>query len=543
MKNIFFNANLILTILTFLLCTIQTLAQGDSLRTIEDVSIVTRYEPNVADAFKVEITPSLREPQYQPPVFTYDFSNLVFRPRAVYAPADAILLRAEREAPLKDNYIRMAGGNYLTGILDARYFNHDGRNMNYGVNFNHHSANLSNNPERGTFNRNKISAFGERTSNATVRGEILFDRNAIHYYGADSIGEWPTDTSRQIYNMAGAKFSILELGSRRVSTSFLGDVYFMSSRNANELWVEGKNILEIELLRNQKITNIFALSYNNISRDSSLNRFFVDISPSYNFEFGRIDLNLGLNFNFAGENDNNEAYIAPNIVASTFLIPKKVKAYGGITGGLIKNTMQSMIYQNVFLNETFLLKNSMERFNIFLGMEGKLNKVFEYGLHISQNRITDAVFFVNDTNIFRNFTTLYDNLNTFNFNGRIIFSVNNKINIGGKFNVYSYSLNDEQEAWHLPNFDANIFANFQVANKIYINANFYHIGVRQARDLSSQSFDIGGINDLSLAAEYRYKKNISFFARGNNLFNQRYALWNHYVSQGLNAIIGFTLTL
>jgi hypothetical protein len=519
------------------------LAQRDSIRTIEDVNIVTLYKPNVAEANKIDILPTLKEPKYQPPIFNYSFSDLVFKPKSVYSPANAILLRPEKDDILKDNYLRAAGGNYLTGIIDARYFSNTGKNINYGIDFKHHSSNLSNNPAMGTFNRNRINAFGERTTNATIRGDIFFDRNAVHYYGADTSRDFKKDTLKQAYNLASATLSLLEAKKGKLSTSLIGDVNFLNSNNASELSVGGKNITSIELPKNQKFNNLLSVLYNKVSRDTGINRLFVDLAPSYTFEINRLAVDLGIIVNYYGDNSTSKIYAAPNLRAETFLVPKKIKAFAAITGGLIQNTMQSFIYQNLFLNESFLLRNSREMYRLSLGMDGKLNKVFEYGLSISQNSIEDMAFFVNDTNDFRNLTTLYDDVNTFNFQGRVKFTLNNKINLGGQFNTYTYNLTSENQAWHMPKFDANIFFNFQVADKIYFNCNFYHVGERFARDLANNTFNIGGINDISLAAEYRYKKNISFFGRVNNVLNQRYALWNHHLSQGLNALAGFTITL
>lgn len=539
------NINIVWSIgLVILISLSQTaLAQRDSIRTIEDVNIVTLYKPNVAEANKIDILPTLKEPKYQPPIFNYSFPEIVFKPKPVYSPANAILLRPEKPVVLKDNYFRAGGGNYLTGIIDARYFANTGKNINYGIDFKHHSSNLSNNPAMGTFNRNRVNAFGERTTNATLRGDIFFDRNAVHYYGADTSRDFKKDTLKQAYNLAGATLSLLEAKKGKLATSLIGDVNFLNSNNASELSVSGRNITSFELPKTQKFTNLLAIAYNKVSRDTGINRIFVDLAPSYTFEINRLVVDLGIIVNYYGDNSTSKLYAAPNLRAETFLVPKKIKAFAAITGGLIQNTMQSFIYQNLFLNESFLLRNSMEKYRLILGMDGKLNKVFEYGLSISQNSIEDMAFFVNDTNDFRNLTTLYDDMNTFNFQGRVKFTLNNKINLGGQFNTYTYNLTSESQAWHMPKFDANIFFNFQVADKIYINSNFYHVGERFARDLANNTINIGGINDVSLAAEYRYKKNISFFGRVNNILNQRYALWNHHLSQGLNALAGFTITL
>jgi outer membrane receptor protein involved in Fe transport len=51
---------------------------------------------------------------------------------------------------------------------------------------------------------------------------------------------------------------------------------------------------------------------------------------------------------------------------------------------------------------------------------------------------------------------------------------------------------------------------------------------------------INGWADMNVEAEYRYSKMMSFFARFNNIANQRYYRWERYPSQKFNFMVGLT---
>jgi outer membrane receptor protein involved in Fe transport len=104
-------------------------------------------------------------------------------------------------------------------------------------------------------------------------------------------------------------------------------------------------------------------------------------------------------------------------------------------------------------------------------------------------------------------------------------------------------MDTEQEAWHLPNYDAALFATVRLADKIYINGGYFATSTRQARDIAGDRSTLAAINDINVGAEYRYKKNISGFIHVNNVLNKRYEIWNNYRAQGLNILAGVTFSL
>ena len=72
-----------------------------------NVVITTRYQPDVIETSKIEITPKLNEPKVNSPKYDYNFPSISYSPISVYTPIDPIFLKPEKEKLLFDNYERL----------------------------------------------------------------------------------------------------------------------------------------------------------------------------------------------------------------------------------------------------------------------------------------------------------------------------------------------------------------------------------------------------------------------------------------------------
>jgi hypothetical protein len=176
-------------------------------------------------------------------------------------------------------------------------------------------------------------------------------------------------------------------------------------------------------------------------------------------------------------------------------------------------------------------------------MNGTFNKIVQLGIDIKHELIKDQYFFINDTNVLRNFVTISDDLNKTTLSGEIKIDLNKNITFNLLGNYYSYSPVNEIKAWHMPNYDLSFIAKSHIGNKIYVTVSYFMTSTREATNLRGYQQTLNAINDINFAFEYRYKSNISGFLHFNNILNNRYEIWNHYRSQGLNLLAGITFSL
>ncbi len=535
-KNILFIA-----CFTWLAAANAQITSGDT-----SVIIVTAYVPDVQETKKIDILPALEDPKVKPPVYQYVFPIVAYKPKAVYSPIDPIFIKPEEKEDLFDNYLEVGGGNYLTSYLNASIHNTQDKYYTYGLNVKHHAANASKDPNQALFSQNQVTAFGSREKGNDLYGEIDYQRNVVHYYGYTDTTERNLDDIHQIYNdvSANAQWSTEQAkANSRLNLKSNLDVDF----NLFDKLGESENTFSIVTKNNFSVgkgrlhLDLGAL-YTQLTETANYNRLFIDIKPHYELTYQKWNLDIGANLNYFSDSSNNVIKPAPYIKAETYLVPKILRGYLGITGDLQKNTLKSLSYENLFLG------NTIEYTNPYIwkfqgGMNGSFKRFVEFGINLSQEFITDQYFFVSDTNALRNFTTVKDDISRFTFAGELKFNVNQHIEIGFRGNVYSYSLTAEKSAWHLPTYDAALFTTVRLADRIYVRGGYFATSARDARDLRNEEFVLAAINDINLGFEYRYKKNISGFVRVNNILNQRYELWNNYRAQGLNALAGITFSL
>jgi outer membrane receptor protein involved in Fe transport len=283
--------------------------------------------------------------------------------------------------------------------------------------------------------------------------------------------------------------------------------------------------------------------YTTLTETAEYDRLFIDIRPHYEFDYKKYTLDIGININYLNDfGSTNKLYPAPYIKAETYIVPKKLRAYLGITGELEKNTLKSLSYENLFLGDNTDY-TSPRGFKFYGGMNGSFKRFIEFGVKLQHEIIRNQYFFVNDTNTLRNFTTVYDDLNRTTVSGELKFDVNQNVDLGFRGNFYSYQANKENEAWHMPTYDVALFTTIRIADKIYVNGGYFATSSRKSRDLRGTEYSLAAINDINIGAEYRYKKNISGFINVNNILNQRYEMWNFYRAQGLNVLAGVTFSL
>ncbi|MBT8327640.1 MAG: hypothetical protein KJP21_07940, partial [Bacteroidia bacterium] len=486
--------------------------------------------------------PSLKEPKVAPPSYSYIFPNVAYKPKAVYSPIDPVFIKPEQKEDLFDNYIEIGGGNYLTSYVDASIHNTQDKYYTYGLRLKHHAASSSNNPEQGLFSQNRITAFGSREKGNDLSGEIDYQRNVVHYYGY--IVDTPSlelNDINQIYNDINANL-LWSLKKAKVTSDLDIGFNLFDKLGENESTVDltfensfkaGKGKFHLDL----------GTAYTQLTETAKYNRFFLDVKPHLEFKYKKINYDIGLLINYFLDFNTNKIYPSPYIKAETYLVPKRLKAYAGLIGGLEKNTLRDLSYDNLFLGNNLTYTNPRTLLNAYIGMKGNFKRFVEYGIKLSQEIIEDQYLFINDTNMLRNFTTVTDDMSKFTFSGEMKFDVNQNVDLGFRGNFYAYSMSLESEAWHLPSYDAALFATVRLAEKIYIRGGYFATSTRKARDLKSNEYNLAAINDINLGFEYRYKSNISAFLNVNNILNQRYEIWNYYRAQGLNALAGVTFSL
>ncbi len=508
------------------------------------------YKPKLSSAHKVLTKPIVEPIKSNPPTFSYDLPNFAYSVLPTYHPAKAISIKSERDQPLLGNYFKLGAGNYLTPYAEFRVHSVRNKKFNYGAYGSHLSANAGN-PENADFSDNALGIMGSKiTKRGELTGKLNYERHVIHFYGYDDTLNFDKRDINQIFNDFNG-FVVYDrgYGSKKIGTKSQFNFYtFATHGNRRENDFEGSVRTRIKLAQRQEVNVNLSLDYTNLIENSKtiLNRTFVRIQPSYSFMYKKVKIDGGLNAVVTMDSMGTGFKLFPNIGIEHYLVPKKVLAFARIDGDVKKNSLRQLSYLNPFVSNTIEIKNTTNSFNAAGGLKGVLSKKVDYVLKVRFSVDNNLPLFLTDSTETRQFGVVYDDVQTVAFQTGLGFRLDERFFIQFATTLYNYNTDIQAQAWQLPTFDADVNLRYTIAKKLNIRVQLYAYGERFQLDAYNSETalkKLAPFMDVNVMADYRYKKNISFFLNVNNISNSRYQKWYAYPSFGLNLLAGITFSL
>jgi hypothetical protein len=287
--------------------------------------------------------------------------------------------------------------------------------------------------------------------------------------------------------------------------------------------------------------------------------------PSILYQQDDLSVQIGAGLYYATTKINGESdgkiFIYPNIKASYKLVGDILVAYAGAEGDLEQNSYADFVNQNPFVSPTLFIAPTDNKFDLYIGMKGKLANSVAFNVRASNKNQADRALFVSNgfdvtgtnTNGYaygNSFGVVYDDLNTLSIFGELKadFSKNVTFGINGTYN--NYSTDTQAEAWNLPQLKIGSTVDFDINEKWYAGANVFFVGER--KDLVSIQDDIlvfpatfsqkvetlDSYFDLNAHVGYKYNAKLTAFLKGNNLANQQYNRWSNFPVQGIQVLLG-----
>ncbi|MBO6517323.1 MAG: hypothetical protein JJ975_12310 [Bacteroidia bacterium] len=508
------------------------------------------YKPKLSSANKVITKPEVAPIKSTPPKFDYDLPNFAYSVLPTYHPAKAISIKSELDKPLTGNYFKLGAGNYLTPYAEFRVHSTRNKNFNYGAYGSHLSSNAGN-PANADFSDNHLGVMGSKIGKkGELTGKLNYERHVVHFYGYDDSLEFDKRNINQIFNdFNGFAEYDRGYGSKKMGSKSKFSFYtFATHGNRRENDFEGSIKTLFKMPQKTQLAVNASLDYTNLIEDAQniLNRTFVRIEPSYSFMYKKIKVDAGLNTVVVIDSNGGGFKLFPNIGAEHYLVPKKVLAFARIDGEVKKNSLRQLSYLNPFVANDILLENTTNSFNVGGGLKGVLAKKIDYLLKVRFSVDNNLPLFLTDSTPTRQFSVVYDDVQTVAFQTGLGFRLDERFFIQFATTLYNYKTDIQAQAWQLPSFDADVNMRYTLAKKLNLRLQLYAYGERFQQDEFDASKPVKKLSpfmDINVSADYRYKKNISFFLNANNISNSRYQKWYAYPSFGLNLLAGITFSL
>ena len=548
---------------------------NDTINT-EVIQVVKPYAPTISDAFKVKEIPSLddettltkKEVKYN--IFSFPVAS-------TFTPAKGRAAVVDKEDPIKlfDNYATLGAGSYTT-ILGEVYLNHAfNRNESVGGYVSHHSSQggIDGVLLDDGFSDSKINVNYSRSEDDLAWDvEAGFLHQFYNWYGLPQ----PT------FDQEGADF-IGNVGHTFYGVHLGGDIAFEDTYiNSGSLFFRhfgdnngsGENRFKAKLafdipVNDQNVVTSVKLDYLGgsfdgdglVTSDLEYGNFNIGISPTYRLIQDDLTVDLGVSLFYLNDTEfgDNKFFIYPNITASYRLVNEILIAFGGIQGDLIQNSYYDVVQDNPFVTPNLFLTPTDQQYNIFVGLKGKLTSNMSYNLKgkyiaesdkaLFKNQYLDTDVASNETYIFGNsFGLVYDDVSTFGISGEINADINRNFTLVLKAEYFAYNVDEQAEAWNLPDFIGSLFLDYQITKQWFAGANLFYVGERKDQffrpsliaPAPPRTVNLDSYFDANAHAGYHINDRFSVFAKVNNIANQDYQRWQNYTVQAFQLLAGAT---
>ena len=248
--------------------------------------------------------------------------------------------------------------------------------------------------------------------------------------------------------------------------------------------------------------------------------------------------------------------LSPDVRFDWKPIPQWLGVYGGLTGDYKVNNQNSMFDENPYLTFDSQIKNTFTPFEFFGGVKIKPLSNFFVDIFANYRYINNQYFFENkiitrtqdpalvfgDTIYTNRFDVLYSKAKHFKTGIRLNYTYQNRLNVQlkGAYNDWNM-FNNDAYAWLQPMWEMDFNTSFNVTKELAFSLNAFYESERHAK-LGNYSRAMDPKLDINIGASYTYLDWLTFFARANNLLNNRYENFYGYRVQGLNAMVGASVS-
>lgn len=554
----------------------------DTVKT-EVVNIVTKYNPKIADAKKIKKNPKIKllkkndKKKLKYTIFSAPVAS-TFIPKSGSVKGIDIGVK-ER---IYKNYLAAGFGNYTTPFFDA-FLHHSTRFKNeiglYGK-YLASQENIENSILNTNFSNFNVGAFYKKYDRYfDWKVSLNSERNAYNWYGLPNIVfTEPTINAiieKQVYNY----FELM--GELHFTDSYIDygkikSFYFTESFNSSEIFVKFDAKIDLPLsFLNPKLKDIaiktsaeylkgeFKNSYKDLNR-LKYSTTTIALNPEYKIKYGNFLLKTGIKLtaSFDNENDITNSFILPDVYIEGGIVKNYLNIYGGVSGDLKTNTYKDFSEENPYISPTLLITQTLEKLNLFVGFNGKINNNLSFNIKANYKTEEDKPLFLRNasksdgTNNSVNGITLkgyeygnsfniyYDDVKTTSIFTEIEYDYSNNLSFGlqGTYNIYT--LENAIEPWNLPTIETSISTKYK-KNKWFANADIFYVSERkdglyrnQFPSALSEIEIIDSFVDINFNGGYHFNDKFSTFLKLNNILNTDYQRFANFNTQGFQILGG-----
>lgn len=461
------------------------------------------------------------------------------------------VLRIGSDKPKKQygNYVEAGFGNYITPYLGVYLNSTQDKQSAYGVRFNHISS--TNGPvDYSGMSSTSLNLNGDYfMNNASVFANVNYNREGFSYYGFDDeiIQIDDKDSIKQAFNIIDTKIGIKgEAGNLKYSANTILS-YLSGKDNYSDFNIGYNAEANYELADKSSIilTSDLILESISVDENTSLNRTYFTFNPKYKFLHDGIHITAGINTAVDDDtlNGAKNFHIYPQVFFNYPLLVNEINVFGGITGGLERNSLTSLLNENRFFkpDSSFVIFNNNNTIEFYGGLKGNFSQKLGYKAQLSYKNYKNLHFFVNEPSPFGHFTIVSDKGNTslLTFSGELNYEVSKKLTSSLDLTYNAFGISDLKASYFRPSTIVGVNGSYNLMNKATIKAQFNYIQGLKGWDVNKvEVVSLDDIIDLNFELDYKISDFFSSFVMLNNVLGSKYEYYLNYPNKGVNVILG-----
>lgn len=556
------------------------------------VTIVT-YRPTIADAKKINESPSIIDTIVAKPKVRYMYDNEQFKTTYLPDTIKAAKMKGEPLEPLYRGYSKVGVGNGINYLADIHINTLRSRKSALGFKLNGFGTqgNFMQLPHPAPYSHWTGALTGKKfLKKHSIEGSIGYDREQIMYYGFDDTNPYYFDLPQEkVFNQnyhdwtTSMSLKSFFTDSSKINHKIDFNYHFWSDKyqantehnavikgNINTYF--GEHNFDLDAIVDGNFVNyanqFVYQPFDTIQK--AQNNFIVNLHPKLTSQYKKLKVEVGLQLQAEFGQSGSTPYVYPNLNARYNLVKEIIIPYASLNGGfgrkITRTNLNSLSDQNPFVWINALpLANAREVYNVGGGFRGTFTKRFTYNIYAKKYKIENVPLFINYnasqynegvTRFGENyFLVNYDTVATTEIGGEITYRIDNKFQFLGSGIYRAYAITNELKAWQMPIFELHGSAQYTYRKKFIFKSQAHIFGPRWTKSYDSNDEFVGyqnesnvygkllpSIFDISLGAEYRYTDRISGFVTFNNLIAQQYQYWNQFQAQRFNILFGATVS-
>ncbi|WNJ18060.1 TonB-dependent receptor [Pontibacter sp. G13] len=544
------------TLLT-LMAPLAIMAQNNPLGDRDTIMLTNDRILEVIESEKPFIKPPYQEIK-KGKIEEFNFQSQDFPVETDFEPAPPKVTpwKPAKKLPYNDNFVKLGIGRYITPLAQLYINNGISKDLDYGVYFSHLSA-YQDQVELRKFNNNQLTVQGSKIDKAyRATAAVDFYNSSYFNYAGDDTSRFEgsretiEDSLKMRYTRFGINGSIASNSDQDEQYFYdagVGIQFYGDRRKNRETYFEltpkgGLNVAEGFTLN---LDTKLAFTAGRIDTTRQ-NQNLVELMPTVRFQNDQLRVMGGVKFNYANNSIDSTGVtnLAPVIDVRYSLTPGGFTVFAGYEGGVALNTYADMIGQNPYLGTQAYLQPSVEKLNVYAGIEGNVGGSLDFLAKAYHRRVSNQLIFQTYDSLY--FQPVYDSLTKISgVYGELNYDMGEGIRAGAalNLNVFSTANQDSLTAryYGAAPVRVDLFAEYNWEDKLHAKLTTFLYGATPvAQDAAGEIVSRSSFMDVSIEADYQITKQISVFVQANNLLNAEFERWQYYPERRLDFMAGLT---